>query len=597
LVFVALLSLAIAPAGAQEAEEAVSAEPEPETATEQDASSPLDELRALPPELERLQRRYEESEGELRRLYGGLLLSRSSELDERLSTLVEQITEGSLPEGVEPEEASQLAEEILEREVDWLFRAVDAAESALVEGVNQLDTVTGAERIDLEETVRFRNSIVTELLRRLVENLEQQESLGMSTESLGQRVDRRLQERAEIAEGHILVTQRQIADLRERDKDAPDAQKADIQTRLASLAEGLDRAQETLEATIDLMKSRGLETEELQQVLVESEGTVSADILNPRVAARVLERAWDRVTETVISQGPQWLLAAITFVLVVLVAWLLSRSVRRFLGHWFERSPVQTSQLLQQFAIAMASKAILIVGLLIALSQLGIELGPALAGLGIAGIAIGFALQDTLSNFASGIMILIYRPFDVGDILDAGGVSGTVRDMNLVSTTILTFDNRTLIVPNNKIWGDTIQNVTAQAHRRVDLEFGVSYDDDLELVEKVLRQVVEEHEMVLEEPAPIIKLHRMDDSALVFICRPWTERDHYWNVYWDVMSRVKEQFDAHGISIPFPQRDVHLYRSGAAEGGPAAETAAEDIEDEGPETESEPEESPPPNDV
>ena len=198
-------------------------------------------------------------------------------------------------------------------------------------------------------------------------------------------------------------------------------------------------------------------------------------------------------------------------------------------------------------------------GVLMALSQVGISLAPMLAGLGVAGFIVGFALQDSLGNFASGAMILIYRPFDVGDLIEITGASGLVKKMNLVSTTILTLDNQTLVVPNSKIWGDVIKNVTAQKERRVDLEFGIAYDDDIELAERILDEIVSAHKNVLKHPKPMIKLHTLGESSVNFIVRPWTKTEDYWDVYWDLTREVKMRFDREGISIPFPQRDIHLY--------------------------------------
>ena len=202
----------------------------------------------------------------------------------------------------------------------------------------------------------------------------------------------------------------------------------------------------------------------------------------------------------------------------------------------------------------------MIFGLLVALSQLGFEVGPLLAGLGVAGFIVGFALQDTLSNFASGVMILLYRPYDVGDLVETAGAFGTVKDMTLVSTTILTVDHQTLVIPNSKIWGDVIKNVTAQTNRRVDMVFGIGYADDIPHAERILKEIVEAHELVLDEPAPNIRLHNLGDSSVDFVVRPWTKTDDYWDVYWDITREVKMRFDAEGISIPFPQRDVHVFQ-------------------------------------
>lgn len=214
---------------------------------------------------------------------------------------------------------------------------------------------------------------------------------------------------------------------------------------------------------------------------------------------------------------------------------------------------------MQDFFVALSSKAVWVIGFLIALSQLGINLTPVLAGFGVAGVVIGFALQDTLSNFASGMMLLIYRPFDVGDFVNAGGVDGKVNHMSLVSTTIRTFDNQTLIVPNKTIWGNVIKNVTHERTRRVDMIFSIGYGDDILKAEKVLNDIVLAHAKVLKDPEPTIKLHTLNSSSIDFVVRPWVSTDDYWDVYWDITREVKLRFDRENISIPFPQQDVHLY--------------------------------------
>jgi small conductance mechanosensitive channel len=231
-----------------------------------------------------------------------------------------------------------------------------------------------------------------------------------------------------------------------------------------------------------------------------------------------------------------------------------------------DTSKVDLSQLFQNQLVSFSGKVVMFLGLLVALSQLGIQLAPVLAGLGIAGFIVGFALQDTLSNFASGMMILVYRPFDVGDAVEAGGVMGTVKAMNLVSTTITTWDNQKLVVPNSKIWGDVIRNITSEPNRRVDMTFGIAYADDIEHAERVLEEIVKSNELVLDDPEPVIRLHALGESSVDFIVRPWARTSDYWTVYWAITRAVKQRFDAEGISIPFPQRDVHLIREKPATG-------------------------------
>ena len=163
-------------------------------------------------------------------------------------------------------------------------------------------------------------------------------------------------------------------------------------------------------------------------------------------------------------------------------------------------------------------------------------------------------------------MILVYRPYDVGDMIEGGGVYGKVSHMSLVSTTILTIDNQTLVVPNSKIWGDVIRNVNAQRERRVDMVFGISYSDDIPQAERIFESILEQHPKVLKDPEPMVRLHTLGESSVDFIVRPWVATDDYWDVYWDVTREVKVRFDAEGVSIPFPQRDVHFFPAAGANG-------------------------------
>jgi small conductance mechanosensitive channel len=253
-------------------------------------------------------------------------------------------------------------------------------------------------------------------------------------------------------------------------------------------------------------------------------------------------------------------------VLILLAFKFLAGIVKRLVRKAVTASSLNLSQLLRNQIEFFSGKVVMFVGLLVALSQLGVQVGPVLAGLGIAGFIVGFALQDTLSNFAAGMMILIYRPFDVGDAVEAGGVMGKVKAMNLVSTTITTWDNQKLVVPNSKIWGDVIRNITAEPHRRVDMSFGISYSDNIDHAERILSDIVSSHALVLAEPEPDIRLHALGESSVDFIVRPWARTSDYWTVYWDITRAVKQRFDAEGISIPFPQRDVHLIQEKPATG-------------------------------
>ncbi|MCP4397135.1 MAG: mechanosensitive ion channel [bacterium] len=251
--------------------------------------------------------------------------------------------------------------------------------------------------------------------------------------------------------------------------------------------------------------------------------------------------------------------ALLKFLLIVTIFWLIARVSGRILKRAVLSVFKDISSLLLDFLVRQMRYLVVAIGILVGLSALGISVAPLLAALGASSFVLAFALQETLNNFACGFMILLYRPFDVDHVIDVAGISGTVSSMSLVSTTIMTFDNKVMIVPNSSIWGSIITNSTASTQRRVDMVFGIAYTDDIAQAQKVLEHIVSEHSLTLDEPEPTIKLHELADSSVNFICRPWVETENYWTVYWDVTRMVKESFDEAGISIPFPQRDVHFY--------------------------------------
>jgi len=271
--------------------------------------------------------------------------------------------------------------------------------------------------------------------------------------------------------------------------------------------------------------------------------------------------AWAAVKGWLVSEkgGQRWLWNLLRFLGVLVGTWVVARVFGRVLHVVIARFIGKVSKLAENVLIRSLKMLIWVIGLVVALSMLQVDITPLLAAIGAAGLVIGLALQGTLSNIASGVMILINRPFDVDDIVSAGGVTGKISEMTLVTTIFRTFDNQTVIVPNNEIWGQVITNITANDIRRVDLVFGVSYGDDLDRAERIMRQVVEAHELVLDDPEPMIKVHELADSSVNFICRPWAKTEDYWTVFWDLTRQVKQRFDAEGVSIPFPQRDVHVH--------------------------------------
>ncbi|MCD6328224.1 mechanosensitive ion channel [bacterium] len=199
-----------------------------------------------------------------------------------------------------------------------------------------------------------------------------------------------------------------------------------------------------------------------------------------------------------------------------------------------------------------------------ALGKLGIQTTSFIALLGAAGLAIGLALQGSLSNFAAGVLMIIFRPFRVGDLIETAGCLGIVESIQIFTTEIQTLDNKLIVIPNAKITSDNIINYTAKETRRVDLVIGVSYADDLSKVKSAIESVLNGDKRILKDPAPTIGVLELADSSVNFAVRPWTKTDDYWGVYFDTLKAIKERFDADGISIPFPQMDVHIAGQGAS---------------------------------
>ncbi len=262
---------------------------------------------------------------------------------------------------------------------------------------------------------------------------------------------------------------------------------------------------------------------------------------------------------TTSAEGGLKLLIKITTIIGLLFLLIIAARFVRVLVARAIRRISHLSQLMQEFLLMVTFWLTLVVGLMIVLTMLGVNITPLFAVLGGASFIIAFAMQETLGNLAAGLMIMINRPFDVGDLVDTNGVVGEVDAVSIVSTTVRTLDNQVVILPNSQVWGSIITNVTVSPVRRIDMVFGIGYQDDIDTATKVLEGLVRDHPLVLEDPEPKIAVHELADSSVNFICRPWTKTEDYWTVYWDLTRAVKEGFDAAGVSIPFPQRDVHLY--------------------------------------
>lgn len=219
----------------------------------------------------------------------------------------------------------------------------------------------------------------------------------------------------------------------------------------------------------------------------------------------------------------------------------------------------KVDETLVSFVRNVSYVALLAFVIIAALNQLGIQTASFIAVLGAAGLAVGLALQGSLGNFAAGVLMIIFKPFKVGDYIEGAGTAGTVEKIEIFTTQLKTPDNKTVIVPNAKMTGDNITNYTVKGTRRVDFVFGIGYGDDIDKARSIIKEIINQDERVMKEPEPMIVLSELADSSVNLTVRAWTTAGDYWPFYFDTTEKVKKQFDTNGISIPFPQRDVHIY--------------------------------------
>jgi small conductance mechanosensitive channel len=254
-----------------------------------------------------------------------------------------------------------------------------------------------------------------------------------------------------------------------------------------------------------------------------------------------------------------WGINLISALVVFILGRWLAKLVVKALSNVMKRAKVDET--LVNFLGNVFYVALLVVVIIAALDRLGINTTSVLAVFATAGLAIGLALKDSLSNFAAGVMLIIFKPFRVGDFVEAGGSAGTVEEIRIFSTIMRTPDNREITIPNGQIYSGTIINVTARDTRRIDLVFGIGYGDDLSKARQLIWEVINSDERILKDPEPAVALAELADSSVNIAVRPWVKTSEYWAVRSDILEKVKQAFDNNNISIPFPQRDVHLYQA------------------------------------
>jgi len=456
--------------------------------------------------------------------------------------------------GFDTRKIRAVMEPALERLHASLERHLEAAKERLAASREEREDLEPGPLLDLEQRIATELEWVNILLRSYADYLTQLDLVGMDSKPARDRLLERLPLRAEDLAGRVEFTAQLVSQAEERVELGEET----AQQFLPALEVREDTLSKSLSTTLRMMDVFELETTEYRKVLVTSTGEITTDILDPELAQGLLAESMTRLGEWLREVAPGFIMNAVIFALILGAFKLASIVARLMLRRGFSSGRVRTTNLLRNMALSIVSNGIMLIGVLVALSHVGVELAPLLAGLGIAGFIVGFALQDSLGNFASGLMILAYRPYDEGDFIDAAGAFGQVSAMSLVSTTILTIDNQTLIVPNSKIWTNVIKNVTHQKTRRVDMKFRIAYEDDVDLAQSVLEKILADHPKTLSDPEPMVRLHSLDESSIEFIVRPWVVTQDYWDVYWDVTRGVKKRFDEAGISIPVPHRDIRV---------------------------------------
>ncbi len=259
-----------------------------------------------------------------------------------------------------------------------------------------------------------------------------------------------------------------------------------------------------------------------------------------------------------IEWGSSFGLKLIAAIAILIIGRIIAKSIRKLIVKVMDKKRVDKT--ISSFISSLSFSVLWVFVILAALSQLGIQTTSFIAIIGAAGLTIGLALQGSLSNFAAGFLILILRPFKVGDYVSAGGISGTVNRISIFTIEFKTPDNKKIVVPNSQIMNGTITNYSAEKTRRISFTFGVGYEDDIRKVSGILNKIVNKHKMILKDPAPLIRVGELADSSVNFIVKVWVITEDYWTVNYDIIEEVKLTFDKEGISIPFPQMDVHLIK-------------------------------------
>jgi len=447
-------------------------------------------------------------------------------------------------------------EDFLRQEFSLVEEGVELRSETL-DSLRTLRRVTPLEGLDdLEEQIVRANAQLDTTLIFVVESLQESDALGIDTQAQWSQVDRFLLARAAEEMGRLQLALAERGTIRDRlaeaaQADAAGEELAELEARRLLAEQRVTGEAAALEATADLLDRRSIPTATYRQLLIQATGEVTSDVLDPTVAVGLLrdwgERLWNWVEEA----GPNLLVQ----LAIVLASIVLSRAGFRVTWRVFRRTGGRkVSRLLTDLLERMLMPVASAVGLVIGLTAVGVDTTAILASLGVLGVIVGLALQDTLGNLAAGMFILVYRPFDVDDIVSTAGVTGTVRTMGLAATTIVTFDNRRVFVPNSKVWGEIIENRSAERTRRVDVQLRIPHAEDSNRVIGIAERTCSEYDLVLPEPEPLVYVRSIDESLLELEVRAWAATGDWWTVTTQLPRLLSMALKGEGIDPPYPRQ-------------------------------------------
>jgi len=447
----------------------------------------------------------------------------------------------------------------------YLLAHLDVLDASFAETADEFDdirvrraTATAQEIGPLELGIQDLRAWADTVIRYQQWALSEADSLRLDVADRWGRYDQRLLEFAENTVGRLQIAVSERNDLRERIRvaertNAPATEIADLKLRLGAAQTRIDAIAGNAASLNERLKERGYETAAYRENLIRATGEVTGDVLNPQVFLRlargVFADLWRSLKE---NAGTVFVRAVIVIAFIVFfrvlfsLLWRLAHAVRLVRG----------SRLVRDLIGRILRPVATLIGLLAGLSFIGVQTTTLLAGLGVAGLVVGFALQDSISNLFAGIAILATRPYDVDDIVEAAGVIGKVRAMGLWNTTIVTFDARRLLVPNRNIWGSNVENRSAEANRRVEALARIGYDTDLQRAMAALRQLLEGDPRVLDDPAPTVWVARLAESWVEVKLWPWVRTEDWWSMHSDLPRLVRLKLAEEGIPVPVPRRDV-----------------------------------------